>query len=39
MFKESLNMSNHVWFIMRLSDGLCPQVIVLEKHFPPNFIC
>lgn len=39
MFMVSLNMSNNVWFIMRLSDGLCLQVLVLEKHFPPNFIC
>lgn len=28
----SLNMSNDVWF-MRLSDGLCLQVIVLESYF------
>lgn len=38
MFMVSLNMSNDVWF-MRLSDGLCLQVIVLEKHFPAGFIC
>ena len=39
MFMVSLSMRNHVWFIMRLFDGLCLQVIVLEKHFPPNFMC
>lgn len=26
-------MSSHIWFIMRISDEVCPQVIVLKKGF------
>lgn len=27
------SMSNHVWFIIRISDEVCPQVIVLKNVF------
>lgn len=39
MFLVCVSVSTHVWLTVRLSDEMCPQVSVLGRHFPYNFIC